>query len=144
MTDAHPSDDPQPPRVTRRHRRAARDRARALSPLRFALRLLAVPGLTLVVALSLYVRTSPHEPEAAIRHLIARTGCDSARSVGLATARRGELGYHARNDADGDGVACNGTPVEVAGAEPARVATTRTDAGGSATRYVGGAKFVRP
>lgn len=123
-------------RVSRRHRRAARTRAQALSPVRIAMRVLALPGLTLVVALSVYIRTSPYDPEQAILHLIARTGCENARSVGLAPALRGDPGYHARNDADADGVAC----------EVRHVAATQSAPSDSSaqTRFVGGAKFVRP
>ena len=40
------------------------------------------------------------------RHLLAAPNCDAARAVGLAPARRGQPGYYASHDADGDGIAC--------------------------------------
>jgi hypothetical protein len=132
MTKTDLVSDSLPAHVARRHKRAARERARALSPIRFMLHILALPGLATVIALSLYVRTSPYPPDMALRHLIARTGCDSARSVGLAEALRGEPGYHSSHDADGDGVACRDGQ---AGRSEPRAETTR---------IVGGAKFVRP
>lgn len=135
------------PRIVRRHRRAERERARALSPLRFLLRLLAIPGLALGVAASLYMRTSPYEPQLALMHLAARMGCDSAYRVGLAPADRGAPGYHARNDPDGDGVACDAPPVVAASRREGarRDAEPRNSVQRAAqTRFVGGAKFVRP
>lgn len=139
-------DSPQahvPARVARRKARAARTRAHALSPLRILMRVLALPGLSLAVAVSVYVRTSPHDPQLALRHLVARAGCDAARSVGLAPAQEGEAGYHSRNDADGDGVACEPTPTRTVAAQVNQgpIEQGRSEA---KTRYVGGAKFVRP
>ena len=122
--------------ATRRQKRAERARAKALSPLRMLLRLAGLPGLMVAVALSVYVRTSPYDPELAMRHLIARAGCDRARSVGLAPALRGNPGYHARNDRDGDGVAC-----EIWHGSKGQTTSAETKA---QTRFVGGAKFIRP
>lgn len=47
------------------------------------------------------------------RHLAAAPNCDAARLVGLAPTRRGEPGYYASHDRDGDGWACE--PVSRAG-----------------------------
>ncbi len=126
-------------RPSRRERRAARVRARgpALSLRKVLLSLLAIPVITASLTISIYIRTSPYEPADALRHLIAKTGCEAAFRVGLAPARRGEMGYHARNDLDGDGVAC-GSGV-VADARPAG-----GPAGAPSVRSVGGAKFLRP
>jgi hypothetical protein len=41
-----------------------------------------------------------------VRHILAITNCDAARSLGLAPARRGEPGYYRWHDADRDGIAC--------------------------------------
>ena len=134
--------------VSRREKRAARTRAEVLSPGRIVMSLLSLPLVAGGVAASLYVHTSPYDPPDAFAHLMARAGCDAARSVGLAPAYRGELGYHAKNDADGDGVACERVyrfgsapvqSVEVAGPAP--------DPGpmqGSPDRMLGGARFVKP
>ena len=53
-----------------------------------------------------YLLNSPWPVGLTLRHLIAFTNCDGARTVGLAPARRGEPGYWSRNDADNDGIAC--------------------------------------
>jgi len=128
---------------SRRERRAARIREQALSPMRIVMTLASLPLVAGGVALSLYVRTSPYEPSLAVAHLVARVGCDAAASVGLAPAYHGGPGYHARNDADDDGVAC-----EVAGfgGEPAQdvVYTAPAPAPKAPARMVGGAKFVKP
>jgi len=133
--------DPDP---SRRERRAARTRAQALSPGRIVMALLSLPLVAGGVAVSLYIRTSPYEPPLALAHLVARAGCDAAATVGLAPAYRGGPGYHARNDADGDGVAC-----EIAGfaAEPVQdvaYSAPPVDTPDTPKRMVGGAKFVKP
>ncbi|MCF6233812.1 MAG: excalibur calcium-binding domain-containing protein [Rhodobacteraceae bacterium] len=131
---------------SKREIRAARTRAEALSPVRIMVRLLTLPLVALSVALSMYVRTSDYDPPEALAHLVARGGCDAARSVGLAVSYRGGLGYHARNDADGNGVACDSAevlPVAVVEnsviTEPVAIQDTF-----ARTRMTGGAKFVKP
>lgn len=111
-------------------------RARALSPLRILSLLMALPIMAGGVALSVYVRTSPYDPALAVRHLAALAGCDAAQAMALAPARRGEPGYHARNDADGDGVAC--------GPRTAAAFTSAPEVPQPGGRMAGGAKFVRP
>ena len=98
------------------------------------LKLAAIPVVALAVGLSLFLRTSPYAPAEALLDLVARGGCPAAAAVGLAPARRGALGYHARNDTDGDGIACEREPAARVRAIPL--------AGGA--RRAGGAKFVRP
>jgi len=90
----------------RRQRRADRTRAQALSPLRILIQLLLVPLVTLSLTVSIYVRTSPYERPDALRHLAAMAGCDTAKAMNLAPAFAGGIGYHERNDPDGDGIAC--------------------------------------
>jgi hypothetical protein len=53
-----------------------------------------------------YLLNSPWPVGLTLRHLVAFTNCDGARTVGLAPARRGEPGYWSHNDADNDGIAC--------------------------------------
>lgn len=96
-------DHPGPPR---RKKRPARTRGKAFTPLHILSSLLACPLLAVSLTVSIYIYTSPYEPPDALRHLIALTGCAAAAKVGVATASLGEMGYHLRNDADGDGVAC--------------------------------------
>ncbi len=136
--------DPEP---SRREIRAARTRAHALSPVRIGMSLLGFPVVAVSVALSLYIRTSAYEPPAALAHLVARVSCDAARSVGLAPAYRGEIGYHARNDPDGNGVACErALPTQVQQVLGATLDTQAPSPGQPpvAGRMVGGAKFVKP
>lgn len=97
------------------------------------MRILGIPIVAAGIATSVYIRTSSYPPSDALRHLIARAGCKAAEAVALAPAYRGQIGYHARNDVNGDGVACQGHGF--AAAEP-------TPDGGS--RRSGGAKFLRP
>ncbi len=139
------------PEPSRRQRRAAKTRARALSPTRIIMTLASLPLVAGSVALSVYVRTSPYDPPQAVAHLVARAGCDAAASVGLAPAYRGGLGYHERNDADGDGVACESVglsaePVqEVAYSDPsAPRPSLRTSTQNASRQMVGGAKFIKP
>ncbi len=145
---------------SRREIRAARTRAQALSPMRILLSVLSLPFVATGVAMSLYVNTSPFDPPQALAHLVARVSCDAAATVNLAPAYRGGLGYHARNDHDGDGVACEsvlafGAPAPVQGVavttktatktatETATAPATLSDRNNS-VRRAGGAKFVRP
>ncbi|MCV2887918.1 excalibur calcium-binding domain-containing protein [Ruegeria aquimaris] len=120
---------------SRRQKRAVRTRARALSPLRIVMLLASIPVLTATTALGVFIRTSPYEPELALRHLAALAGCEVAHRVGLAPSHVGGPGYHARNDADLDGIACDALP-DLAAMIPARDAPPR--------QQPGTAKFVRP
>ncbi|MFQ6553805.1 excalibur calcium-binding domain-containing protein [Aestuariibius insulae] len=122
------------PRPTRRQRRADRERAKVLS-LHFILtRILLLPLVVLSISLSIYIRTSPFPMQVTIAHLMSMSGCRMTQHLGLAPAVKGAPGYHARNDANGNGVACE-TGVFVDTAQPA---------GSQSTRSVSGAKFVRP
>ncbi len=49
---------------------------------------------------------SPWPPILTVRHLMAAPSCERAAKVGLAPALRGQPGYWARHDRDGDGIAC--------------------------------------
>ena len=101
------------------------------------LKIAAIPFIATSVALSLYVRTSPYQPTEALIHLIAMGGCPAAAYFGLSDMREGELGYHPRNDPDGDGIAC--TLPNALGRDPSGAETDP-----NVTRKAGGAKFVRP
>lgn len=128
---------------TKRQLRAARTRADTLSPVRIILSILTLPPLAFSVALSMYVRTSDYDPPQAIAHLVARGGCDAARSMGLAPSYLGGLGYHARNDVNGDGVACDDADAHLvenmAISNPVAIQSTF-----ARTHMTGGAKFVKP
>lgn len=131
--------------VSRRQLRAARTRARALSPIRIVMLLLSFPLLASAIATSLYIRVSPYDPPTALAHLIARFGCDAAIYVDLAPAYVGEIGYHARNDADGNGVACeHANQFTAAAPVEAATLTTTEPAGDAQVRMINGAKFVKP
>jgi Excalibur calcium-binding domain len=135
------------PKPSKREIRAARTRAHAFSPMRIGMSLLSFPVVTVSVALSLYIRTSAYEPTAALAHLVARVSCDAARSVGLAPAYRGEIGYHVRNDPDGDGVACERSlPAQVQQVLDTMLDTPAPspDQPAAPDRMVGGAKFIKP
>lgn len=137
---------------SKREIRAARTRAQALSPWRIFKSVLSLPIITIVVATSLYIRTSDYDPPDALAHLVARTGCDAARYIGLAPSFRGELGYHARNDPDGDGVACQGPGLGqgrtiesvILDATAPQTDPVPDPTPGLSNRMVNGAKFVRP
>lgn len=129
-----------PARSSRRERRALRTRRRALSPVRILLRVAAIPLVAGALTVSIYIRTSPYPPPDALRHLMAMAGCDRAARLGLAPARVGELGYHKRNDPDGDGVACGSA---FAPGVTSRVVAVPAETGEPA-RMNGGAKFLRP
>ncbi|MBL4768774.1 MAG: excalibur calcium-binding domain-containing protein [Rhodobacteraceae bacterium] len=131
--------------TSRRQIRAAQLRARTLSPWRIGLKLLSIPVIAVSVAVSIYIRTSPYEPDRALAHLIARANCDTARMVGLAPAYRGGLGYHARNDANGNGVTCEQGNLLAAAPVVERMKLTKAEPAPNTTvRMVGGAKFVKP
>ncbi|MBV0911015.1 excalibur calcium-binding domain-containing protein [Anianabacter salinae] len=124
--------------MSRRARRAQRIRDKLFSPTRIITAILSIPVIAVAVTISLYIRTSPHAPENALMHLVAMSGCEGAALVGLAPATKGRLGYHDRNDPDGNGVACE-TADQIAAAEQERLPGEET-----ALRVVGGAKFVKP
>ena len=105
--------------------------------MRILLRIAVVPLVAGAVAVSIYIRTSDFPPEQAMLHLYALAGCDAAASVGLAPAFRGGVGYHARNDPDGDGIAC--LP-----ALPPRAPAAASQPSTPAESRAGGAKFIRP
>jgi len=129
---------------SRREKRAARTRARALSPARIVMSLLSLPLVAGGVAVSIYIRTSDYDPPQALAHLVARAGCDASLYVGLAPAYRGGLGYHARNDADGDGVACEvSVQYDMAPAQSTEIAAP-APVRETPDRKVSGAKFVKP
>ena len=113
-----------------------RTRAKALSPVRIALKLLLVPVVTVGLTASIYIRTSEYPPEDALRHLLSLAGCKTAATLNLAPAYRGSIGYHVMNDPDGDGVACESENVTVAVLPPEPPAPTG--------RVANGAKFVLP
>jgi Excalibur calcium-binding domain len=133
------------PPASRRQLRAAHTRARALSPARIVVLFLSFPLLASAVATSLYIRVSPYDPTTALAHLIARFGCDAATYVDLAPAYRGEIGYHARNDTDGNGVTCEASSeLTTATTLDATVPVTAEPAGDAPVRMISGAKFVKP
>ena len=126
------------PRSSRRHQRAEAVRRHALSPARILFMVLILPLTTGLMAASIFLRISEYERDEALIHLIAMAGCNVTQAVGAGPFRRGEPGYHARNDVDGDGVACGTVaPVQAGHALPRQ-------SGGTAVRSVGNAKFVRP
>lgn len=133
-------------RQARRVARAAETRRQALSPMRILLRVAAIPVLATTIGLSVYIRTSDHAPGDALRHLVAMAGCEAAAAVRLAPAAQGQLGYHVRNDADGDGIACGHAAPDLASRIAARAPAPPVDTTlGPADRQMsGGAKFVKP
>lgn len=123
-------------RALRREKRADATRAQALSPVRILTSVLLVPVVTGALTVSIYIRTSPFEREDALRHLIALSGCSAALKFGVPHAARGEPGYHARNDTNHDGIACNENDPAFPGMETVDRSTP--------LRNAGGAKFLRP
>lgn len=57
---------------------------------------------------------SPWSIETDIRHLAGSLHCRAADYLDLSQAQSGAPGYHPRLDADGNGIACDSNPVEVA------------------------------
>ncbi len=132
-----------PVQLSRRERRAMATRAQALSPMRILTQVLLLPVVVVGLTVSIYIRTSPYERDDALRHLAALAGCETALAMGLAPAYEGDLGYHRRNDSDGDGVACG----DVAGAAVPPALAGATPPPGEpapAARPGTGAKFLRP
>ncbi|UWR07608.1 MULTISPECIES: excalibur calcium-binding domain-containing protein [Ruegeria] len=132
------------PRLARRQRKADALRRHALSPLRILLMVLALPLTTGMIALGVYLRTSDLERTEAVMHLVALAGCDAARSVGLGPMREGQLGYHKRNDPDGDGIACESSVRAATRSAVPVQAPASTQSAAPKPRAVGNAKFVRP
>ncbi len=128
-----------PPRVLAGAGRADRTRAVALSPMRNLFRVLMIPIVTLSVTVGIYVQISPYERQETLMHLAAMAGCDTALKFGLSDMHEGELGFHARNDTDGNGIACESGD---------RVAALETGAAPTGDvveiRQSSGAKFVKP
>jgi len=105
---------------------------------------LSLPVTVAGIALGVYLRTSEYDRTGAMMHLWALAGCEAAQSVGLGPMRRGQLGYHTRNDPDGDGIACETGPVyRPQGVVPVQSARPAPEQD-QARRRVGTAKFVRP
>lgn len=73
-------------------------------------RLTALLVVLAVLASWSLVAVKPRTVGEGARHLLAAPNCDAARAVGLAPARRGQPGYYASHDADGDGIACEPWP----------------------------------
>ncbi|MEM9124605.1 MAG: excalibur calcium-binding domain-containing protein [Pseudomonadota bacterium] len=128
---------PNQPR-SRRERRADETRRKALSPMRIVLMILALPVTTIVIAAGVFLRTSEFDRTESVIHLIALAGCDAAAAVGGGPFYEGEAGYHARNDPDGDGVACSPQ------AQPRGQTAAAQRSTPQSQRSVGNAKFVRP
>ena len=126
------------PGTSGRIKRAEALRKRALSPVRILIMILMLPVTTLGIAVGVYLRTSEFEREEAVIHLIAMAGCKSVESIVPGPFFAGEPGYHARNDPDGDGVACGTVSLPPAQETPPQQAETPS------RRAVGNSKFVRP
>lgn len=135
--------DPPKPPASRREQRALRTKAQALSPVRILLSLALAPVVAAGLTVSIFVRTSEYEAPDALRHLIALAGCNSAAKLNMTDIPRGAVGYHPRNDADGDGISCESGRV-LASAETAEVSSPQAVPMTVTTRSVGGAKFLRP
>ncbi|WP_170414759.1 excalibur calcium-binding domain-containing protein [Ruegeria atlantica] len=128
-------------RAAARHRRANATRRRALSPVRIILMILMLPATTAAIAVGVFLRTSEFEHQEALLHLIALAGCHAAEALVPGPYRDGEPGYHARNDTNGDGIACGTAVPQYAAPKPA-AAPQPVEA--PQQRQVGTAKFVRP
>lgn len=127
--------------LDKRTLRADRTRAIALSPARILLRLAMVPVTTVALTVSIFVATSPYEQEDSLRHLIAMAGCDAAGRLGMANIAVGAPGYHASNDTDGNGIACE-DPVATFTAAPPPEQTPGQIAAEALNTL--GAKFLKP
>jgi hypothetical protein len=86
-------------------RRRADRRERVLKTLREARAQLLTASLLFAATFAVFF-FSPFSPWDTLRHIAAVPGCDAARFVELAPARRGDPGYWSRHDDDGDGIAC--------------------------------------
>lgn len=128
----------QDPRRARRIERARQRLRWAYSPIRILMLLGMAPVVAGAMTLSVYVATSPFDPQDALGHMVAMGGCEAAAVVGLAPARSGDPGYHAKLDTDGDGMSCRPADLEMAGADAAMPGA------GETARQAGGAKFLRP
>lgn len=91
---------------------------------RLLVKLVFLPVTALAIFFSVYLRTSPFSPEAALMHLLAARGCAIADALGVAPARDGQPGYHAKFDEDGNGIAC--------------------EIGTAQAQFRDGPKFIRP
>lgn len=125
--------------ILRRYERADRTRREALSPSRILLSIVTVPVLTVGLTVSIFVMTSDYDRRDALRHLIALAGCEPAAKIGMTDMTRGEVGYHPRNDPDGDGLSCDTgrAALDTAGWAGAAVAMETAPP-------APGARFVRP
>lgn len=143
-----PTTRPSPERVARRpskaRDRSERKRVRIFSPVRVIFLLASMPVIAASVALSLYVRTSPYSPQNAMLHLVAMSGCNGAKAVGLAPATKGRVGYHERNDPDGNGVACEPEDAVAEAALAGPMILSNGEQRDSDARIVGGARFIKP
>jgi hypothetical protein len=95
-------------RLNRRFRSISRRQERALFMRRLyrAVRWWALAAVCIAGLLwGLVIRIGWPLP-VALKH-VAAASCDAANYVGLAPATRGQPGYWAHNDADGDGVSCD-------------------------------------
>ncbi len=104
---------------------------------------LALPLTVAAISVSGYLRVSDFDRSDSVLHLIAMAGCDVTEKLGFGAFREGSPGYHARNDPDGDGIACEigaVTPVQSTRAEPQQPRQTEQ----TSERKVGNAKFIRP
>ncbi|WP_424832475.1 excalibur calcium-binding domain-containing protein [Ruegeria sp.] len=109
-----------------------------MSPLRILVMVLFLPLTIGIIATGTFLRVTDYDRDEAVIHLVALAGCDAATAIGLGPFRKGEAGYHARNDPDGDGVSCG------AFINKNTRSTTARQPASAPPRQVGGAKFVRP
>ncbi|MDX2275169.1 MAG: excalibur calcium-binding domain-containing protein [Hyphomonadaceae bacterium] len=66
-------------------------------------------ALALVTAVGAFAALAQQlrSPVLAVGHIAAAPGCSAAEQAGLRHAQRGDAGYYASQDVDGDGIACN-------------------------------------
>nr|WP_108860161.1 MULTISPECIES: excalibur calcium-binding domain-containing protein [Ruegeria] len=141
LNDSEQGSNKKNQRAAARHRRADALRRRALSPVRIIFMILMLPATTAAIAVGVFLRTSEFESPDALLHLVALAGCQAAEALVPGPYWDGEPGYHARNDTDGDGVACGATAPQFATPQPA---ADPQPAAAAPQRQVGTAKFVRP
>jgi hypothetical protein len=96
-------------RITRRYERAMARRRHRSTAKRYAFRALVGAAIGASIYSAIWL-TSPWPVGLTIKHVVAGINCNSARTVGLAPAGRGNPGYWSRNDADNDGIACEPWP----------------------------------